>query len=74
MRVSLRRFRHEMFRKYFDDSLGASEREVLHEDVASVLEELYAGRTEKVAVQLAHHYDMARLDAKAARRLFFFFS
>jgi tetratricopeptide (TPR) repeat protein len=67
LRISLFRFRHQMFRKYFYDSLGASEREVLHEDVASVLEELYAGHTDKVAVQLAHHYDMARLDAKAAR-------
>jgi len=66
LRVSQFRFRHQMFRKYFYDGLGASEREVLHEDVASVLEELYAGRTDKIAVQLAHHYDLARLDAKAA--------
>jgi len=66
LRISQFRFRHQMFRKYFYDSLGASEREVLHEDVASVLEELYAGHADKVAVQLAHHYDMARLDAKAA--------
>ena len=66
LRISLFRFRHQMFRKYFYDSLGASERELLHEDVASVLEALYQGHTEKVAVQLAHHYDLARLDDKAA--------
>jgi tetratricopeptide (TPR) repeat protein len=66
MRISLFRFRHQMFRKYFYDSLGASERELLHEDVASVLEALYQGHTEKVAVQLARHYDLARLDDKAA--------
>jgi tetratricopeptide (TPR) repeat protein len=66
-RISQFRFRHQMFRKYFYDTLGASERELLHEDVASVLETLYAGRTEKIAVQLAHHYDFARLDLKAAQ-------
>jgi predicted ATPase len=66
LRISLFRFRHQMFRKYFYDSLGASERELLHEDVAGVLEALYVGRTDKVAVQLAHHYDLARLDENAA--------
>lgn len=66
-RISQFRFRHQMFQRYFYHTLGASERELLHEDVASVLEALYAGRTEKVAVQLAHHYDLARLDEKAAR-------
>lgn len=66
-RISQFRFRHQMFRKYLYDALGASERELLHEDVASVLETLYAGKTDRIAVQLAHHYDFARLDEKAAR-------
>ena len=66
-RISQFRFRHQMFRKYLYDALGASERELLHEDVASVLETLYAGKTDKIAVQLAHHFDFARLDEKAAR-------
>ncbi len=65
-RVSQFRFRHQMFQKYFYDTLGESERELLHEDVASVLEELYADHPGKVAVQLAHHYEQARLDDKAA--------
>jgi tetratricopeptide (TPR) repeat protein len=65
-RISQFRFRHQMFRRYFYDALGVSEREMLHEDVASVLEALYAGKTDKIAVQLAHHYDFARLDVKAA--------
>ena len=65
-RVSRFRFRHQMFQKYFYESLGESERELLHEDTASVLEELYADQTDKVAVQLAHHYQQARLDDKAA--------
>jgi tetratricopeptide (TPR) repeat protein len=66
-RISQFRFRHQMFRKYFYDSLGASERELLHEDVASVLEALYGDQADRIAVQLAHHYDFARLDEKAAR-------
>ena len=65
-RISLFRFRHQMFQRYFYDHLGESERELLHEDVATVLEALYAGRTDKVAVQLAHHYELARLDDRAA--------
>jgi tetratricopeptide (TPR) repeat protein len=66
-RISQFRFRHQMFRSYFYGTLGASERELLHEDVASVLERLYEGKTEKIAVQLAHHYDFARMDVKAAQ-------
>jgi predicted ATPase len=66
MRISHFRFRHQMFQRYFYGTLGESERELLHEDVAAVLEVLYVGRTEKVAVQLAHHYDLARLDDRAA--------
>jgi tetratricopeptide (TPR) repeat protein len=65
-RISQFRFRHQMFQRYFYGTLGESERELLHEDVAGVLEVLYAGRTDKVAVQLAHHYDLARRDDRAA--------
>ncbi len=66
-RISQFRFRHQMFRAYFYSTLGASERELLHEDVASVLEKLYEGKTDKIAIQLAHHYDFARMDVKAAQ-------
>ena len=65
-RVSQFRFRHQMFQKYFYDSLGESERELLHEDIAAVLEALYDDRSDEVAVQLARHYEQARLDEKAA--------
>jgi predicted ATPase len=65
-RISQFRFRHEMFQRYFYEHLGASERELLHEDIAAVLEALYAGRTEKVAVQLARHYELAGLNDRAA--------
>lgn len=66
VRISQFRFRHQMFQRYFYEHLGGSERELLHEDVATVLEALYAGNTDKVAVQLAHHYDQAHLDEKAS--------
>ncbi len=65
-RISQFRFRHQMFQKYFYDSLGESEREVLHEDIAAVLEALYDDRSDEVAVQLARHYELAGLDSKAA--------
>ena len=38
----------------------------MHEDVARVLESLYQGRDEEIAVQLAHHYMRARLYEQAA--------
>ena len=65
-RVSQFRFRHQMFQKYFYDSLGESEREILHEEIAAVLEVLYDDRSDEVAVQLARHYELAGLDSKAA--------
>jgi tetratricopeptide (TPR) repeat protein len=64
--ISQFRFRHHLFHKYFYEHLGVSERELLHEDVAGVLEALYGGNADKVAVQLAHHYELAHLDDKAA--------
>jgi len=65
-RISQFRFRHQMFQKYFYDNLGDSECELLHEDIASILESLYGDRTDKVAVKLARHYEHARLYEKAA--------
>ncbi len=65
-RISRFRFRHQMFQKYFYDNLGESERELLHEDVAAALEELYGDKTDEIAVQLARHYKQAHLDEKAA--------
>ena len=65
-RLSRFRFRHNMFQKYFYGALGESERELLHEDIASVLEELFGAEAHTIAVQLARHYEQARLDDKAA--------
>ena len=66
-RISRFRFRHQMFRQHFYDNLGLSERELLHEDVANELENLYAEELGPVAVHLAHHYERAGLPERAAR-------
>ena len=65
-RISQFRFRHDMFQKYLYGTLGESERELLHEDIASVLEALYGDQAHAIAVQLARHYEQAHLDDKAA--------
>jgi tetratricopeptide (TPR) repeat protein len=66
IRISQFRFRHHMFQKYLYGALGESERELLHEDIAAVLEALYGAEISTVAVQLARHYEQARLEDKAA--------
>jgi len=66
IRISKFRFRHHMFQRYLYANLGESEREQLHEDVATVLEELYEGRRGRVSVQLAHHYEHAQMFEQAA--------
>lgn len=65
-RVSKFRFRHNMFQRYIYDNLGESEREQLHEDVASVLEALYEEHRGRVSVQLAYHYEHAQIFDRAA--------
>ena len=65
-RISQFRFRHQMFQKYLYESLGQSEREQLHEDIAAILESLYESYRSTVAVQLARHYENALLWAQAA--------
>jgi predicted ATPase len=65
-RLSQYRFRHILFQRYLYTSLDDVERAYLHETVGTVLEELYQGRTEEVAVQLAWHFQMAGSVVKAA--------
>jgi tetratricopeptide (TPR) repeat protein len=65
-RLSSFRFRHNFFQAYVYGTLGDSEREVLHEDVANALESLHEGHTSEIAVQLAHHYEQAQSLDKAA--------
>jgi tetratricopeptide (TPR) repeat protein len=65
-RLSRFRFRHNFFQTYLYDTLGDSEREVLHEDVADALETLHEGHTAEISVQLARHYEAAQSLDKAA--------
>jgi ABC-type oligopeptide transport system substrate-binding subunit/DNA-binding SARP family transcriptional activator len=59
------RFRHVLFQQYLYNQLNYGERRLLHQDIAAVLEELYAGHTDEVAVQLARHYTEAGQSEKA---------
>jgi tetratricopeptide (TPR) repeat protein len=65
-RLSLYRFRHSLIQRYLYSRLSQSQRELLHEDVARLLEEIHAGHTEEIAGQLARHYELARLPEQAA--------
>ena len=66
-RLSRFRFRHNFFQEYLYGSLGDSEREVLHEDVADTLQALHEGHLDEIAVQLGRHYEMAHAHERAAR-------
>jgi len=64
-RLSLYRFRHQLFQQYVYHSLTEIERVYLHEAVGSVLEAIYHEQTEHIAVQLARHFEQAGLTEKA---------
>jgi hypothetical protein len=64
--LSAYRFSHVLFQQFLYNDLAQGERRILHGDVAEALEELYAGYTGPIAVQLARHYTEAGDDAKAA--------
>jgi len=64
-RISRYRFRNYLFQKYLYDNLDKVERAYLHEDVGSVLEELYGEQVSEVAVQLAWHFQEAGIEEKA---------
>jgi ABC-type oligopeptide transport system substrate-binding subunit/DNA-binding SARP family transcriptional activator len=59
------RFRHALFQQYLCSRLSPIERELLHADVGTVLEELYAGRTDEIALQLARHWLEAAQEERA---------
>ncbi len=66
-RMSVYGFRHNLFQKYFYESLDQIERGFLHEAAGEALETLFDGDTELVAVQLAKHFSEAGITDKAAR-------
>jgi tetratricopeptide (TPR) repeat protein len=63
--LSRYQFAHALFQQYLYNELGAGERRVLHGQIAMLLEELYQGHTEQIAVRLARHYTEAGQGAKA---------
>jgi predicted ATPase len=64
-RLSHFRFQHILFQNYLYQNLNHSDRSYLHEDVGLALEDLYAGQTEAVALQLARHFQAAGIAGKA---------
>jgi DNA-binding SARP family transcriptional activator/predicted ATPase len=68
MRLSLHRFRHNLFQQYVYGHLNEVERAYLHRDVGHALEGLYAGHPEElaaVAPRLALHFQEAGNTEKA---------
>ncbi|HSU15346.1 ATP-binding protein [Longimicrobium sp.] len=63
--VSQFAFSHVAFQQYLYHDLSARERMLLHAETAEVLEELYAGHTDRVALQLARHHELAGDPARA---------
>jgi predicted ATPase len=71
-RVSRYRFEHYLFQKYLYDNMDEVERAYLHEDVGTVLEELYSDQTQEladIALQLARHFQEAEMAEKAIHYL-----
>jgi adenylate cyclase len=64
-RLSLYRFRHNLFQKYLYGNLDEVERVYLHEDVGNALEELYGDHVDEIVVQLARHFTEAGITRKA---------
>ncbi len=64
-RVSHYHFRHILFQRYLYSTMDDTERSYLHQAVGTVLEQLYEGQPEEIAVQLAWHFQQAGLVEKA---------
>ncbi|MGH9818200.1 MAG: ATP-binding protein, partial [Candidatus Acidiferrales bacterium] len=60
------RFSHVLFQSYLYNELSRGERRLLHGELARILEEIYTGQTDEIALQLAHHYEEAGEDERAA--------
>ncbi|HSN78722.1 MAG TPA: hypothetical protein VL334_26945, partial [Anaerolineae bacterium] len=69
-RLSIYRFRHNLFQRYLYSVLSETRRVYLHEDVGNALEALYGGDAEEIAVELAGHFEAAGLAEKAVPYLY----
>jgi DNA-binding SARP family transcriptional activator/tetratricopeptide (TPR) repeat protein len=66
-RLSRYRFSHNLFQRYFYQTLDSAERVYLHEAIGIALEEVHKERTDEIAGRLARHFQEAGLLAKAMR-------
>lgn len=64
-RLSVYRFRHNLFQKYIYEALDIAQKQYLHEEIGSQLEQVFAEDLAQVAVQLAHHYEISGVYGKA---------
>lgn len=64
-RLSRYRFRHILIQLYLYNLMDEVERVYQHETVGNALEELYGTQAAEVAVQLARHFEVARMPEKA---------
>ncbi|MGB3716592.1 MAG: ABC transporter substrate-binding protein, partial [Candidatus Promineifilaceae bacterium] len=63
--ISRFRFAHSLFQHYLYHDLSPGERLLLHGEIGAILEELYKGQIEVIAVQLAWHFTEAGEGDKA---------
>jgi DNA-binding SARP family transcriptional activator/predicted ATPase len=63
------RFAHALFQQYLYTTLSPGERQLLHREIAAILEELYQGHTEAIAPQLVRHYSEAGDERQVLRYL-----
>ena len=68
-RLSLYVFQNILFQTYLYNSLDEVERIHLHEEVGNVLETLYGEQADEISVQLARHFQEARIMPKAVEYL-----
>lgn len=64
--LSRYQFAHALFQQFLYDEMSQGERRLLHRAMLHVLERLYVGETDEIAVQLAHHCTMAGEEERAA--------
>ncbi|MFO8036944.1 MAG: tetratricopeptide repeat protein [Anaerolineales bacterium] len=65
--ISSYNFGHVLYKDYLYNRLTKGEQRILHGEVAQALEEVYEGRIEEMAGQLARHYHQAGDRASACR-------
>ncbi len=67
--LSQYRFTHFLIQQYLYEELSTGERRLLHGEIAETLESLYGDQKEEIALQLAHHFEAAGDEVKAASYL-----